>query len=106
MRTLTGLGYLDLSYNNITGPVPSFLGHFSSLGYLVLSQNHLTGHVPREIGMLSNLGILDLNNNDLNGTITEEHFASLKRLQYLYLSYNSLKTEISSQWQPPFILQN
>jgi len=105
MRTLTGLGYLALPYNNITGPLPSFVGLFTSLSYIDLSYNHLTGHVPREIGMIGNLENLDLTSNNLDGTITEEHFASLKSLQWLGLSYNFLKIQISSQWLPPFRLQ-
>jgi Leucine-rich repeat (LRR) protein len=105
LRMLTGLEYLALTYNNITGPLPSFVGEFTGLSYLDLSYNRLTGQVPREIGMLRNLENLDLTSNNLDGTITEEHFASLKSLRWLDLSYNSLKIEISSEWQPPFRLQ-
>ncbi|KAJ1276004.1 hypothetical protein BS78_05G180500 [Paspalum vaginatum] len=105
MSKLSSLGYLDLSQNNITGPLPSFVGNFTYLDYLDLSYNHLIGHVPHEIGMLSNLEYLNLENNDLDGNITEDHFSSLKSLQWIFLSSNSLKIEISSEWKPPFRLQ-
>ncbi|CAL4987446.1 unnamed protein product [Urochloa decumbens] len=104
MAKLTGLGYLDLSHNNITGPLPSFVCHFTSLSNLDLSYNQLTGHVPDNIAMLSRMSNLNLKHNRLNGTITEKHLATLNRLQSIDLSYNSLKIDISSTWQPPFTL--
>ncbi|CAL4957674.1 unnamed protein product [Urochloa decumbens] len=102
---LTSLLFLDLGWNNITGSLPTSVGQFTDLQTLDLSHNHLTGHVPYEIGMLSNLTSLDLSNNRLGGVITEEHFASARRLQNIYLSYNALKIELSSDWQPQFQLK-
>jgi Leucine-rich repeat (LRR) protein len=104
MAQLTSLNIHDLAQNNITGPLPSFVGNFTSLSYVDLSYNHLTGHVPYEIGMLANVSYLNINHNDLDGTITEEHFAGLKSLQWIDLSANSLKIQISSEWKPPFTL--
>ncbi|KAL6658828.1 hypothetical protein ACP70R_002868 [Stipagrostis hirtigluma subsp. patula] len=104
-RQLTNLAVLDLSQNNITGPLPACIGQFNSLRTLDLSQNHLTGLVPYEIGLLTNLTFLVLNNNDFYGVITEEHFAGLNSLQYIDLSYNSLGINISSEWQTPFRLK-
>jgi Leucine-rich repeat (LRR) protein len=54
--------------------------------------------------MLSNLTYLDLNSNKLDGVTTEEHLVSARSLQYIGLSQNALKIEISSDWQPPFRL--
>ncbi|CAL5008276.1 unnamed protein product [Urochloa decumbens] len=104
MGHLTSLVILDLGRNNITGPLPTSIGHFSSLRTLDLSDNHLIGHVPSEIGMLANLTKLDLASNYLDGVVTGEHFAGTWSLKYLYLSYNSLKLELSSEWQPSFRL--
>ncbi|CAL4977353.1 unnamed protein product [Urochloa decumbens] len=97
--------FLDLGWNNITGSLPTSAGQFTDLQTLDLSHNHLTGHVPYEIGMLSNLTSLDLSNNRLGGVITEEHFASARSLQNIYLSYNALKIDLSSDWQPQFQLK-
>ncbi|CAO2193304.1 unnamed protein product [Urochloa humidicola] len=98
---LTSLVVLDLRRNNITGSLPTSLGQFTDLGKLYLSFNRLTGNVPHEIGMLSNLTYLDLKSNKLDGVIRKEHFSSLKSLQCIDLSYNALKIELSSVWQPP-----
>ncbi|CAD6255151.1 unnamed protein product [Miscanthus lutarioriparius] len=96
---------LNFNWNKITGSLPTSVGQFTGLQILDLSFNNLNGHVPYEIGKLSNLTYLDLNTNKLDGTITEEHFASARSLQYIDLSYNALKIEISSDWQPPSTLK-
>ncbi|XP_066333281.1 receptor-like protein EIX2 [Miscanthus floridulus] len=96
---------LDLGSNHLTGMLPRWIGQFMSLVVLNLRWNNLNGHVPYEIGKLSNLTHLDLSINKLDGTITEEHFASARSLQYIDLSYNALKIEISSDWQPPSTLE-
>ncbi|XP_066334831.1 receptor-like protein EIX2 [Miscanthus floridulus] len=96
---------LDLGSNHLTGMLPRWMGQFMSLVVLDLGWNYITGHVPYEIGKLSNLTHLDLSINKLDGTITEEHFASAWSLQYIDLSYNALKIEISLDWQPPSTLE-
>ncbi|CAD6255164.1 unnamed protein product [Miscanthus lutarioriparius] len=96
---------LDLGWNHLTGMLPRWMGQFMSLVVLDLGRNYITGHVPYEMGKLSNLTHLDLKRNKLDGTITEEHFASARSLQYIDLSYNALKIEISSDWQPPSTLE-
>uniref|UniRef100_K3ZN84 Disease resistance R13L4/SHOC-2-like LRR domain-containing protein n=1 Tax=Setaria italica TaxID=4555 RepID=K3ZN84_SETIT len=92
---------LDLRANQLTGMLPRWIAQFAGLRTLDLSYNNLRGNVPYEIGKLSNLTYLGLNNNKLDGVITEEHFVSARSLQYIDLSYNALKIEISSDWQPP-----
>ncbi|KAL6843002.1 hypothetical protein ACP4OV_027315 [Aristida adscensionis] len=98
---LTSLVVLDLSWNNIEGSLPASIGHLTSLRILGLSHNRLIGSIPQEIGMLTNLTQLRLDNNELDGVITEHHFTSTRSLQEIDLSYNSLKIELSSEWQPP-----
>ncbi|XP_066333280.1 receptor-like protein EIX1 [Miscanthus floridulus] len=96
---------LDLGWNNLTGMLPRWIGQFMSLVVLNLGWNYITRHDPYEIGKLSNLTDLDLYTIKLDGTITEEHFASARSLQYIDLSNNALKIEISSDWQPPSTLE-
>ncbi|KAL6861505.1 hypothetical protein ACP4OV_017205 [Aristida adscensionis] len=105
MGHFTSLTNIDLSHNNISGPLPSFIGHLTNLRDLDISCNHLNGSVPYEIGMLTNLTHLRLNDNDLDGVITEEHFSSLESLEDIDLSYNSLRINISTEWEPPFIIK-
>ncbi|XP_066334829.1 receptor-like protein EIX2 [Miscanthus floridulus] len=95
----------DLGSNHLTGMLPRWMGQFMSLVVLNLGCNYITGHVPYEVGKLSNLTHLDLKRNKLDCTITEEHFASARSLQYIDLSCNALKIEISSDWQPPSTLE-
>ncbi|CAL4950955.1 unnamed protein product [Urochloa decumbens] len=95
---------LYLSFNHLTGILPKSIGQFTDLATLDISHNYLTGSVPYEIGMLTNLTSLYLNNNDLDGVMTEEHFARTRSLQYIDLSYNALKIELGSDWQPTFRL--
>ncbi|CAL4984043.1 unnamed protein product [Urochloa decumbens] len=105
MGHLISLVILDLSWNNITGLLPAYVGNFTSLGTLNLAGNNFTGGVPCEIGVLTNLTNLDLRYNGLTGVISEKHFSCLNSLQYIYLSYTaSLKIELSSEWVPPFRL--
>ncbi|KAM3318746.1 hypothetical protein ACQJBY_036109 [Aegilops geniculata] len=110
-RNLRGL---LLSGNNLTGHVPSEIGILTNLWGIDLSGNHLTGHVPSEIGVLTNLRSLDLSGNHLDGLIMEEHFHGLKSLEKLclnsemfdqQLSDNQLEIKVSSEWVPPFRLQ-
>ncbi|KAJ1275979.1 hypothetical protein BS78_05G178700 [Paspalum vaginatum] len=106
MAHLTSLVVLDISENHLSGAIPPGLGQLASLSTLYLSRNNLSGHVPSEIGMLSNLTDLDLSSNKLNGDITEKHFATLAKLKSLQMYGNSLKIRVSSEWLPPFNLDD
>ncbi|XP_072951952.1 receptor-like protein EIX2 [Typha angustifolia] len=97
---------LDLSTNNLTGSLPIRLEHMTSLRYLYLYNNSLNGHIPSGIGKLTNLRGLDLSFNNLLGIISENHFASLTRLEELYLSNNNnLTMVVDPNWIPPFKLK-
>ena len=47
-RQVQSLEKLDLSGNQLTGPIPPALGQVSYLQSLLLNGNHLTGEIPRE----------------------------------------------------------
>ncbi|KAJ1254293.1 hypothetical protein BS78_K092000 [Paspalum vaginatum] len=101
----TSLETLILGRNNITGRLPASIGNCTGLVTLDLSSNHFSGQLPAEIGILGFLTYLHVENNGFDGVVTEEHFASLKSLQELDMSYNPLSIKISSGWRPPFRLQ-
>ena len=85
---MTSLTSLDLSRNDLEGPIPLTLGLFekesqlnksSSLSELYLSDNQLNGSLEQSLVQLSQLVALDVARNYLEGNITEA--SSLKKLQ-------------------------
>ncbi|XP_075661405.1 putative LRR receptor-like serine/threonine-protein kinase At1g53430 isoform X2 [Castanea sativa] len=62
---------LSLSGNRLSGEIPKGIGEIDSLEELVLEANQLDGHLPENLGNLSNLKRLVLNANNFTGTIPE-----------------------------------
>lgn len=60
---------LDLSNNDLSGPIPAALAKCSYLNNLILSSNRLSGRIPYELSTLSRLKKFSIANNDLTGTI-------------------------------------
>ncbi|XP_070031476.1 cuscuta receptor 1-like isoform X1 [Nicotiana tomentosiformis] len=85
---------LDLSYNNLSGNVPAWLGNIPSLTSLALSRNHLKGHIPPDYCRLEGLEVLDLSDNNLVGVIPSCFNSSLG-LKRVYLSKNKLQGEFN-----------
>uniref|UniRef100_A0A0E0L8R3 non-specific serine/threonine protein kinase n=1 Tax=Oryza punctata TaxID=4537 RepID=A0A0E0L8R3_ORYPU len=82
---------LDLSYNKLTGQIPSeitVLGNFHM--YLNLSNNLLDGPVPLQIGNMEMTKALDLSMNNLSGAIPATIIGCVA-LEYINLSGNSLQ---------------
>lgn len=71
--------HIDLSHNELSGPIPESIGSMFSLIILNLGHNRLTGNVPYGLGSLKMLSSLDLSYNKLNGSIPE----SLQMLTFL-----------------------
>ncbi|KAG6419838.1 hypothetical protein SASPL_116350 [Salvia splendens] len=85
------LSFLDLSYNNLIGTVPSDLLSGPNLQVVDLSFNKLEGSIPAVTS--TKLYRLRLGSNSLNGTIPS---TSLRSLMYLELDNNMLSGEIPS----------
>ncbi|XP_075512039.1 probably inactive leucine-rich repeat receptor-like protein kinase At3g28040 [Primulina tabacum] len=83
------LQILDLSDNSLTGEIPAEIGLSAKLGYLNLSWNHLESRMPPELGYFQNLTVLDLRNNGLIGVIPGDICDSVS-LAILQLDGNSL----------------
>ncbi|XP_020266819.1 LOW QUALITY PROTEIN: receptor-like protein kinase 5 [Asparagus officinalis] len=85
---IKNLSYLDLSYNNFSGPFPTTLYTCTKLGYLDLSQNLFVGELPSDInGLSSSLTDLILSANNFSGQIPTS-IGELKSIQSLYLDDN------------------
>ncbi|KAL1826845.1 hypothetical protein ACET3Z_005257 [Daucus carota] len=81
--------YVDLSYNQIDGVIPHWIGLVGrdSLSYLNLSHNSIQGGLE---GLPWNvLNILDLRSNSLNGSLPSL-ICNTSSLEILILSYNNL----------------
>lgn len=89
-----GVTELDLSWNQLTGPLPSALGGLAHLQTLVLQGNDLTGPIPAEIGSLSGLTYLAMSDNPLGGEIPTELYG-LTNLQLLVIEDAGLTGELS-----------
>jgi Leucine-rich repeat (LRR) protein len=89
------LNKLDLSLNNLLGPIPSTISNCKKLGSLDLSQNNLLGSIPSTISNCKKLGSLDLSQNNLSG----EDPLQIKYIPdlYLNLSHNHLTVHIPPQ---------
>ncbi|KAF5748278.1 receptor-like protein kinase HSL1-like [Tripterygium wilfordii] len=89
---LTSLEYLDLSINNLEGPIPSGLFLLKNLTSLFLFHNRLSGEIPRTVEALK-LKDLDLSINNLTGSIPED-LGKLKELELFALFFNQLSGEV------------
>ncbi|XP_027923925.1 LRR receptor-like serine/threonine-protein kinase RPK2 [Vigna unguiculata] len=87
------LEFLDVSGNQLAGPIPVDLGNMVSLASLNLSKNQLEGQIPTSLGQIKNLKFLSLAGNKLNGSIPTS-LGQLYSLEILDLSSNYLTGEI------------
>ncbi|XP_019178534.1 PREDICTED: receptor-like protein 12 [Ipomoea nil] len=88
IRNLKSLENLELSKNNIYGPILEIIGNLTSLTYIQISYNNFTGTLPPQIGNLMNLKILDLSRNNFCGPISQI-IGNLTQLVVLRLSTNN-----------------
>ncbi|KAI3917891.1 hypothetical protein MKW98_000125 [Papaver atlanticum] len=83
---------LDLSFNNLVGPIPIDLLSPPKLESVDLSFNSLLGPIPENISI--SLLRLRLGSNFFNGSIPSATIEKLTQLMYLELGNNSLSGEI------------
>ncbi|XP_074336030.1 receptor-like protein EIX2 [Apium graveolens] len=100
----TFLEDLYLNGNNFFGSLPDFTGCLS-LRTLLLGMNQFTDWETQSIGELSNLYQLEIQMNMISSTISEHHLSKLYSLKLINASFNSLIFNMSSEWLPPFRLE-
>ena len=82
--SMTRLIDLSLDINKLSGSIPPELGNLTNLILLFLRINRLTGQIPPELGNLVNLRSFSLSSNELVGTIPQE-LTRLVELNTFYL---------------------
>jgi len=87
LRPLQQLQYLIARDNQLTGPLPTGLGTLAGLNTLDLADNRLTGRLPGELGRCQGLRSLVLTNNQLSGPLPDS-LALIPYLPYCYLGNN------------------
>lgn len=93
LANLSRLEVINLDSNQLSGAIPEFLAEIDSLQFLSLDFNDFTGSIPPELGQLEELEILELAGNQLTGTIPPE-LGQLTKLRYLGLYSNQLSEAI------------
>lgn len=107
---LQSLNYLDLTFIDIRGTIPSELGQLTGLSSFLLSSwfsdefGLLVGTIPSEIGLLASLDYLDLEGNQFTGPIPTE-IGLMTRLRSLSLPFNQLSGSIPSELSNILVLK-
>ncbi|KAF8017589.1 hypothetical protein BT93_H2696 [Corymbia citriodora subsp. variegata] len=89
------LSKFGLSYNHISGTLPSGIGNLINLETLEMWGNNISGNIPSEIGNLNKMSRMDLGENNFSGHIPES-IGNLRMLIQLYLEDNNLQGSIPS----------
>uniref|UniRef100_A0A0E0F6L1 Uncharacterized protein n=1 Tax=Oryza meridionalis TaxID=40149 RepID=A0A0E0F6L1_9ORYZ len=69
LRNCTCIHFIDLSWNKLSGTLPTWIGDLGNLLILRLSHNIFSGDIPTSITLLSELHHLDLSGNNISGAI-------------------------------------
>ncbi|CAN0863420.1 Receptor-like protein EIX2 [Linum grandiflorum] len=86
--------YLNLSHNQISGMLPSYISVISANSMYDFSWNKFEGPLPV---ISSNLSALDLSNNFLSGNLVKSYSTILNYVRSLDLSWNNFSGEIPKQ---------
>ncbi|KAH0726830.1 hypothetical protein KY284_002695 [Solanum tuberosum] len=94
-----------ISFNQISGTIPTSIEQLSRLEILDLGQSQLKGALPESIFNLTELTQLFLATNDWEGNLSQNDFARLHQLKFLAISCGErFSVNLSSEWIPPFSL--
>lgn len=90
----TSLTGLDLSSNQLNGPLPTNIDHIITfITSLDLSSNSFTGQIPMKLSNCSYLNVLKLDNNKFSGNIPLE-LGQLGRIKTFSVANNQLSGQV------------
>ncbi|KPA85912.1 putative proteophosphoglycan ppg3 [Leptomonas pyrrhocoris] len=87
----------NLSYNNLTGPLPVAWAQHNIFDILLLNNNHFSGPLPTEWAGLTRLEGLNLSTNDLSGSLPAS-WSALTTMQQLSISNNEIGGTLPPEW--------
>ncbi|CAA7406849.1 unnamed protein product [Spirodela intermedia] len=93
LRNMTSLTTLIIRNARISDTIPSDFSQYTGLRYLDLSFNNITGELPESLFSLSSLEFLFLGNNSLSGGLPAQKSTTLRNVD---LSYNKLSGGLPS----------
>eukprot|EP00192_Tetraselmis_astigmatica_P018364 CAMPEP_0117677350 /NCGR_PEP_ID=MMETSP0804-20121206/16698_1 /TAXON_ID=1074897 /ORGANISM="Tetraselmis astigmatica, Strain CCMP880" /LENGTH=260 /DNA_ID=CAMNT_0005486627 /DNA_START=140 /DNA_END=922 /DNA_ORIENTATION=+ len=88
---------LQLSGNQISGPLPLFFDRLEELEELWMLNNMFTSSLPAEWSQLQKLKKLFLIQNQLTGTIPKE-WSTMKSMEFMLLFFNDLSGPLPAEW--------
>ncbi|XP_059310397.1 probable LRR receptor-like serine/threonine-protein kinase At3g47570 [Lycium ferocissimum] len=97
---VSNLELLSISFNQISGQIPSNICQLTELNALSISFNNITGEIPKNIGCLSKLEEFYIGDNPIKGTIPTS-LGNISTLINLYcgsncFSFNNLSGRIAA----------
>ncbi|CAB9496474.1 STYKc [Seminavis robusta] len=95
----------SLSFNQLTGPLPSTMGGLKHIRVLEWNDNQLTGELPFGLSLLKSIEHVDLRFNHLAGSIPSEFFNSAKHLRVFHLGHNLITGHIPDEFTHMALLE-
>ena len=87
---LSSLEFLDLSSNSLSGVLPDAIVNLVSLKNASFAGNSLSGAIPETLAQMTELVHLDLSSNRFNGSVPA-FLSEMKKLKYLDLGDNNFR---------------
>lgn len=95
---------LYLSFNKISGTLPTRIGELTNLREFYAYTNEMTGQIPTELGKLAEIEYLVIGKNDFEGEVTLRLHDCCSFRQYL--SHFALKTSfVPTKRHPSYTAQ-